>query len=173
MTEIWKDIEGYEGLYQVSNEGRVKSLARRTVDGRPLRERIIHLSPAGRGKEYLYVDLHKDCKIKMRPVHRLVASSFINNPDQLPTVNHINGIKTDNRVENLEWVSYSCNSTHMYRVLKKNKRMKSVYCVELNKAYSSSVEAAEDLGLQASNIRASIKGIQKTSGGYHWRYANV
>ena len=112
--EIWADIEGYEGLYQVSNQGRVKSLARETIgnDGRkyPFKETI--LKPRFMNAGYLIVNIHKERKMKSVSIHRLVAETLIPNPENKREVNHINGNKTDNRIENIEWCTSSENKTH-------------------------------------------------------------
>lgn len=109
MLEIWKDIIGYEGYYQVSNLGNVKSLARKG-SGSSLKDRI--LKPGLSGSKYLFVHFSVNGKVKMMQVHRLVAIAFIQNKLNKKEVNHINGIKTDNRVENLEWLSPSENIKH-------------------------------------------------------------
>lgn len=108
--EVWKDIEGYEGRYQVSNMGRVKSLTRKvwnyTKPGRVLK-------PGAKRNGYLHVALSNGDKIeKHAHVHRLVAKAFIPNPDNLPEVNHKNLNKSDNRVENLEWCTSRYNKAH-------------------------------------------------------------
>lgn len=103
--EQFRDIEGYEGLYQVSNEGRVRSL---WFD----KEHILRPSDSGR---YLQVILCKDGKQKMHQVHRLVAQAFIPNPDNLPQVNHKDECKTNNNVENLEWSTAKDNCNHATR----------------------------------------------------------
>lgn len=102
MTEIWKDIDGYDGLYQVSNLGHVKSFRRG-------RERILKASPNSNG--YPKVSLGK-CNNTF--VHRLVATAFVPNPDDKPEVNHINGDKSDNRAVNLEWCTPSENTQHAF-----------------------------------------------------------
>lgn len=112
MTEIWKDIEGYEGYYQVSNLGRVKSLAKTIKRGSnhlTIQERI--LKQINNGNNYVRICLCKD-GLKKFYVHRLVASAFIEKKDHQNQVNHINKITNDNRVENLEWVSNRENCCH-------------------------------------------------------------
>lgn len=155
--ELWQDI--FEG-YQVSNLGRVKSLKR----GRVLTLRKHH-------KGYMQVHLRVNGKDIMPKVHRLVAKAFIENPHDLPQINHINGDKTDNRVENLEWCTNSQNQKHCYSVLKRKPFEKSVVCVEDNKLYSSSRVASRNLCIDNSCITKCCKGKRQTAGGYHWRYA--
>jgi predicted XRE-type DNA-binding protein len=103
MKEEWRDIKGYEGHYQVSNLGRVKSFRRKKVK---------LLSPKLTQKGYYEVGLRKDETRKFKLVHRLVAESLIPNPDNKPQVNHINGLKTDNRLNNLEWCTAKENHDH-------------------------------------------------------------
>lgn len=114
--EQWKDIPEFEGIYQISNLGRVKGLSRfvNSKDGgkRPLKEQIINFTSY---KGYDFVNLWKNQKSKRFSVHRLVALAFIPNPENKPQVNHKNGIKTDNRLENLEWVTLSENMIHAYK----------------------------------------------------------
>jgi hypothetical protein len=112
--EIWKDVIGYEGLYQVSNLGRVKSLARYKIGkGNALYkvyERILKYKP--RSYAYKVVDLYKDSKSKSCRVHRLVAMAFIPNPNNYPIVSHLDNDPTNNKVENLEWATQSLNIQH-------------------------------------------------------------
>lgn len=114
-TEIWKDVKGFEGRYQISNLGRVKSLSRLILhrSGRYLPSKEIILLPLLNGA-YPRIALYKDGASKRYSIHRLVAEAFIDNPHKKKCVNHKNGIKTDNRVENLEWVTYSENASHAF-----------------------------------------------------------
>lgn len=115
--EIWKDIAGYEGLYQVSEYGNVKSLY---YQGKK-REKI--LKPTEDDKGYLFVNLWKNRKSKSMKIHRLVAQVFISNFENKPQVNHIDGCKTNNCISNLEWCTKSENEKHAYKTgLKKAKR---------------------------------------------------
>jgi hypothetical protein len=116
MVEIWKDIEGYEGLYQVSNKGRVKSLDRETVDknGTVNRYKSKMLSPGQNKHGYKFCYLYKDLKRKLMPIHQLVAKGFVENKDNKPHVNHKDGIKQNNTPENLEWCTPSENIKHAY-----------------------------------------------------------
>lgn len=116
--EIWKDIPGYEGLYQVSNLGRVKAPPKCVGRGKKylVGERMLSLKPTRRG--YVRVHLDKDGDRKFFSVHRLVAMVFIDNPLGLPCVNHKNEIKDDNRVDNLEWCTEEYNSNFGSRNLR-------------------------------------------------------
>lgn len=135
-NEIWKDIEGYEGLYQVSNMGRVKSLERditciaKVTSGHGANRTKYHrkefiMTPIV-SHEYHYVTLCKDGVHRKDAVHRLVAKAFLQNPNNYPMVNHKNEIKSDNRAENLEWctsqynLSYGTHNKRVSETLKKN-----------------------------------------------------
>ena len=120
MKEIWKDIEGYEGLYQVSNKGRVKSLKRKICSNsnhkyNTLSEKLLKLSGGGK---YIQVILCKDGKTSAKLVHRLVAQAFIPNPNNLPCVNHKDENKKNNDVRNLEWCTYKYNNEYNGRIEK-------------------------------------------------------
>lgn len=112
-TEIWKPVKGYEGLYEVSNLGNLRSLDRYSMCGKQyclFKGKPIKAFPDSKG--YLRTDLCKNGQRKLHLVHRLVAEAFISNPNNLPCIDHINTIKTDNRVENLRWCSYKENSNN-------------------------------------------------------------
>ena len=179
MKEIWKDIKEYEGLYQVSNLGRIKSLYFKN-------EKILkgRLDKDG----YILVRLYKNEKGINKKVHRLVAEAFV--PECKIQVNHKNGIRDDNRAENLEYVTASENQLHAFYVLKRkhkiltekekeklfSARSKSViqYDVELNKkfVYKSIREAERNTGISHISISRCCRKKQETAGGYIWRYEN-
>ena len=171
MVEEWKDIDGYEGLYQVSNLGNVKSLAKFDRLGRFHKERI--LSTCDNGSGYLVVNLKHNGKQRMKTVHKLVANHFIYNPDNKPEINHKDGNKKNNRVDNLEWCNRSENVKHAFKTgLNYQTGKRKVLCVELNKIFSSIAEAESWVGVKGSRI-ANVCRLRrgcKTCGGYHWRF---
>lgn len=169
--EIWKDIEGYESLYQVSNLGNVKSLNYNKTK----KERLLKLTKNKDG--YLQVNLHKEGKAKIYRVHRLVALAFIPNNDKTKDqVNHIDEDKTNNRVENLEWCTREYNHNYGTRTERMAKaKSKKVICVETGEIFNSVVEVERKLGLNKgviSNCCNHKKG-HNTCGGYHWEFVEV
>lgn len=110
--EIWKDIVGFEGLYQISNYGNIKSFVKNNK-GKPMKQRIL--------RNYMSIGLTKNKKQYTFFVHRLVAETFIPNPNNFPCVNHIDGDKLNNSINNLEWVTYSENSKHSIYILDNKK----------------------------------------------------
>lgn len=121
--EEWKDVVGYEGYYQVSNMGRVKSLKRVTNNQFCKQDYFLKQTKTNAG--YLKVILIRNSKRTNKNIHRLVAETFIDNSNKLPCVNHKNGNKQDNRVENLEWVNFKQNIEHAIRnELKKSRGIK-------------------------------------------------
>lgn len=171
MTEVWKDVVGYEGLYQVSNLGRVKSLAKIDRLGRCYPERL--KAQVNNGTGYLVVNLKHNGKQQMRSVHRLVAEHFISNELELPEVNHIDGNKFNNVVDNLEWCTHSENMQHAVDTgLHTNFGQRKVLCVELDLIFDTVKDAELWVGVKGSRISnvCQLKRGCKTCGGYHWRY---
>ena len=113
--EFWKDIKGYEGIYQVSNLGKIKSLYRIDNSGHKVYEKVLKTKKRGL---YVAVDLHKEGGVKTFSIHRLVADAFISNPNNLPVVNHIDEDKDNNKAENLEWCTVLYNNTYGTRMNK-------------------------------------------------------
>jgi hypothetical protein len=128
-TEIWKDIEGFEGCYQISNFGRVKSLERQIKHPsgglRTIKERILKGAVGENG--YWFVCLYRGKKIKKHSIHRLVALYFIENTNNYKDVDHINRVKTDNRIENLRWVNRSTNLRNSNRSDNSKSKYNGVY----------------------------------------------
>ena len=181
MSEVWRDIEGYEGLYQVSNQGRVKSLERTYIDKigreRYVKERI--LKPGMSRCGYLLVVLCAGGKPKTLNVHRLVCGAFHENPENKPEVNHINEDKTDNRACNLEWSTAKENCNHGTR----NERMaKGVAKAlskpvgqytrdgELVKIWPSAIEVQRQAGFSQGNVSKVANGKRKQAYGFIWKY---
>lgn len=183
MKEIWKPVEGYEGLYEVSNTGKVKSL-KRTVKSyndwdRTFNEKILTLHSSKITKRHpkpmYHVELWKDNKRQVKMIHRLVAETFIPNPDGKPQVNHKDGNRMNNSVENLEWCTCSENSNHAYKTgLSKPKGCKPIRGINKKTGavveYQSIEEAARELKGNADAIRACLKGRSASSCGFRWKY---
>lgn len=170
MVEVWKDVVGYEGLYQVSNLGRVKSLNYRKNGN----EAILKLRVAHKRHNYLDVLLAKGGTTKRHKVHRLVALAFIPNPNKLPHVNHIDCDVANNRVDNLEWCDAKYNINYGDRAIKFGKAVG--HCVaqcdisgNVVSTFYSIREAARVLNLANTNIVAAIQGKQKKCGGFVWK----
>lgn len=186
MNEEWRDIKGYENLYQVSNFGRIKSLDRyKITKGRygKLKIKIKGkvLKPCLNHDGYYEVVLSKDGKAKMFRLHRIVANTFIENKRVANQVNHINGNKLDNRVDNLEWCTCKENIRHaVNNNLIKPVKGKNHYLAKkigkfdknnnLINIYETITEAGKQNKILNTSIVNCLKGRSKTSGGYIWKY---
>lgn len=168
--EEWKDIEGYENKYQVSNQGRVKSLNYlHTKKEEILSQRI-------NKKGYSVVYLYKDKKTKTFSVHRLVAKAFIPNPNNFTCINHKDENKTNNCVENLEWCNTSYNNNygeHNNNVAKALSIQVCQYDKNTNNLiaeFNSLMDIQREFGYYTSNISRCCKGKIKSAFGYIWKY---
>lgn len=176
-NEIWKDIKGYKGYYQISNLGKVKSMDRyakvcggglRAVKGKILKPQIMT-------NGYLYYGLNRDGKVKNHSAHRLVAVHFIPNPNNKPEVNHIDENIKNNTVRNLEWVTSKENANHGTRNYKCN-RAKEIKVVqlamdgELIKIHDSCTKAGKSIGVNKECISRVCKGKQSHSKNYLFMY---
>lgn len=155
-----KDIEGYEGLYAIEDNGKLWSYRRQK-----------YMSPATVGSGYKQVILRKDGQTKHCYIHRLVAQAFIPNPDNLPQVNHKNERKDDNRCENLEWCDSKYNMNYGSWPDKRGKQ--KILCVETGEIFESQIAAAKALNLQQGNISSALLGRCKQTGGYHFKLVEV
>ena len=162
MIEELKDVKDYEGEYAITRDGRVWSYK----SNKFLKPELV--------RGYYYVSLYKEGKGKNFRIHRLVAEAFIPNPDNKPQVNHLDENKLNNSVSNLEWATAKENSNYGTRNERAAKKLsKPVYCEELDRVFDGARQAARELGLHNSNIISCCKGKYKTSGGYHWKYAET
>lgn len=193
--EIWKNIIGYEGHYQVSNLSRIKILARSIVKYRTdIKKSAIHNMPEkilktciAKQDGYVVCNLKREGKSKSFLVHRVIALAFIPNPNNYPQINHKNGIRHDNRLDNLEWCTGKQNSIHAYKVNKRTppwlgkfgkNHHSSVKVIQKTvggvfvKEWDSMSSVKRELGI--GNLYLCLKKIigHKTAGGYIWEYKN-
>ena len=179
MNEIWKDIPEYEGLYQVSNLGNIKSLPKehnlKNGHGYIQKEKV--LKPYKNNKGYLQVTLIKDNKHIKKQIHRLVGEVFIKNTNHYIEINHKNENKSDNRVENLEWCNHKYNSNYGKRNKKISQALnKKINQYDLNghfiRTWNSQLEIQKELNIPQANISAVIRGLYKQTHGYIWEEYN-
>lgn len=180
MIRLWKDIKGYEGLYKVNQFTDILNF-----------KTGILLKPVLQKTGYLSVTLCKDGVKKIHLIHRLVAEAFIPNPDNKPEVDHINTIKTDNRIENLRWVTYKeqmnnpLTKEHLSKCKigkyngkygKNHQRAKPVLQFDKNgnliREWECEKVASDELGISKTSINNCLMNRSKTAGGYIWRFVN-
>lgn len=179
--EIWKDLPNYEGIYQISNMGRIKSLSRKRLVNKKrnsfclMPEKIMVIKTDKNG--YCHVTLCKNNIRKTYWLHRLVLKNFVENPNNLPQINHINGNKSDNKLKNLEW----CTPKHNYheavklglrnvkqrRLYKNSKKLAQIKDDKIVKIFDSRAMAVKELGVSTINVNSP-----KMSYGYYWKYLN-
>lgn len=182
MEEVWRDVKGYEELYQVSNLGRVKSLARKSKRN-TFKEKMLKQRLSAYG--YLVLALYKNNIQRKFAVHQLVAAAFIENPNSKPTVNHIDENKTNNHAENLEWATYKENANHGTRNerIKITNRANPDRCAKQRKpvdqydingnlmnTWSCAAAVSKFFNVDRSEITQCCKGKRKQCKNYFWKY---
>ncbi|MFW5517303.1 MAG: NUMOD4 domain-containing protein [Segatella copri] len=180
MEEIWKDIEGYEGLYQVSNFGRVRSLRHLVKCRGGYRMHTGKTLTPCFDNNYFHVTLHKNGKRNIQLIHRLVAGAFLTNTKNLPQVNHKDGNKLNNNVDNLEWCSTRENCLHAFRLGLNNPQITHYRGVKAFRCDNNSFvgefdsihSAAKKLGLNVAHVCSVLHGRYKHTGGYYFEYNN-
>ena len=184
--EVWKDVVGFEGLYQISNIGRVRSLNYAKKKGN-----VRVMKPYLNKQGYWRINFPKgNKKLIHKFIHTLVAEAFIPNPENKPEVDHINTIPSDNRVCNLRWVTKSENQNNPLTLKHKSEAIKGrplpkeqvmkmretnpikteVICIETNIVYESASEAARQTGIPQGNISRACRKGGNMAGGYSWKY---
>lgn len=189
MEELWKDIEGYEG-YQVSNLGRVKSLAKSWICKGCVhhqKEKLLKPLKCSEGGKYRMVGLHKNGECKFKLVHRLVAEAFLPNPDNLPIINHKDENPSNNNVENLEYCTQKYNINYGTRtkrsakaISEKNKNnpklSKEVYQYTLDnqliKVWKSTNECGRN-GFNQRHVASCCRGERRKHKGFIWSYTPI
>ena len=155
-----KDIKGYEGLYAITEDGRVWSYITKR-----------YLKQMNDKDGYLQVNLYKNRQCNTKKVHRLVADAYLDNPENKPQVNHKDENPKNNNVNNLEWATNEENQNHGNHNLNMGKsKSKSVRCIETGIVYYGAKEAERQTEINQSSISRCCKGKQKTAMGYHWEY---
>lgn len=182
MNEIWKDIRGFEGIYQVSNKGRVRSLDRIIHQPGKFGGDTIHIYPGkllvlGRNpRGYLHIDLHYKQRIERHSVHRLVALHFLPLVEGKPFINHLDSNPENNTVENLEWCTQSENIQYAYdtgRKVPPHQRPIGQYTedMKLIKVWESSAQIGREIpNLSRENVLKVCWGQRKHAGGFRWAY---
>ena len=178
MSRIWKPIKGYEGLYEVSNDGHVRSVSRKVhyKNGALRFWEGQEITPHADKDGYMKVGLSRNGSQTSKSVHRLVAMAFIENPNHLPLINHKDENKANNNVDNLEWC------TNQYNCLYSNTPQKMIAATKVSvlqmtrngeviKRWESMSEAGRSLGISFKHISRCVRGERPTAGGYRWQRA--
>ena len=183
--EVWKNVKGFDN-YLISNYGKVKNTMFNNRYCSFKKEHI--LKPSKNGQGYLFVELSKNGKSKIKTIHRLVAENFLQNIENFPCVNHIDGNKENNNVKNLEWCTFSHNIKHSYKLglQKPSERQKKIISEwdsihhkkqvfqfsltgEFIKCWGSQKEAGMALNINKSSISNCVRKKSKSAGGYIWK----
>ena len=178
MSEIWKDVRGFEGFYQVSNKGRVRSLDR-VVE---YRNHVPHktkgkILSSGKCRGYNTIGLHKNGKVYECRVARLVAIHFIENPNGYPQVNHKDEDHSNDNADNLEWCTQEYNNSYGTKIqrgvdtFKKSRR--PFICIENQKIYKSGAECARDLNILSTGVSNVLTNRAYSHKGYHFKYLDI
>ena len=170
-SEVWKDVAGYEGYYQVSNKGNVYSVERKDSRGQKCGGRT--LKPVYDKDGYLIATIYKNGVEKKKRVHRLVVEAFLPNPKNLPEVNHIDEVKDNNELSNLEWCDTRYNNNHGTRIERLSKKVRAVN-VETGEVLTfNSVMEAGRKGYSGGRVSEACRGVYYGGNlyrGYKWSY---
>lgn len=184
-NEIWLPIKGYEGLYEISNNGKVKSLARIVIGKNNRKQTLpeLYLAPFVTKRGYWAVNLYKSARFKTKTIHKLIADYFIPNPENKPEVNHKDGNKLNCNIDNLEWVTPSENISHAYKnklrfpvtgiTSGSNPHAKKIAQYDLSGNLIKVWACARDAyrcGYDYKAISACVTGYRKTYDNHDWRY---
>lgn len=181
LNEKWKDVKGYEGIYQVSNLGRVKSLDRKVYQKNKSNKfqyvtykgKILKSQKQRNG--YLIIDLHRNNKTKRKLVHILVAETWIPNLNSNKYINHKDSNPQNNRIDNLEWCTQSYNVKYAYKngnkIAPNMKKTNQIKNGKIINTYISMTDAERKTGIKSANISKCCRNIRKHAGGFQWEYS--
>ncbi len=169
--EKWKEVYGYDALYEISNLGRIRT-KHHGKEG--YKKEYRYLEPIDNGNGYLRVNLRSNHRQRTAYIHKLVAQAFVDNPNGYSEINHIDEDKSNNNADNLEWCSHLYNCQYGTKNIRASeKRKKKIECVELGIIFDSLNDAANYFDVGVSAIGNCLKGRSKSCAGYTWRYAGV